>query len=289
MAEKTETLPELKSKLQRFSTHGKLSDLQTVLASLKHPVDEIKILATKAATNIIRENLLANYTKMEKEVRKKLAVLLETLDPSVIDEISKDLFSETAERRLNAVQILGLLKKNPRIKDILINLVKDRDVKVRATAVLLLGKTIGPHDFEIILALLNDNDNRVRANTIEALEAVGNKRLVPILLRFRKDGNNRIRGNILKALYSLGYLEIEPDLFEMLNTSNDLMIASALWVIAQVKLSNSRIEDAIAKHLLSDSEMVVRNARNSLAVLSTPRALGYLKYLTFEIARVPLV
>ena len=77
---------------------------------------------------------------------------------------------------------------------------QDRDVKVRATAINLFGKVIGPNDHQIILSLLGDEDKRVKANTIEALESLGNKRMVPVLLRLRRDPNNRIRGNVLKAL-----------------------------------------------------------------------------------------
>jgi HEAT repeat protein len=274
------------SMLDQLAHNGKLSDLQVILTFIKNSNEEVKIAATKAAGTIIKENLITKYSQLEKEVRNKLALLLESLDPSIIDEISKDLYSDSYERKLNAIQILGLLKKNPRIKDILITLVKERDVKVRATAVNLLGKVIGPNDSSLILALLNDPDKRVRANTVEALESVGNTHLIPILLRFKNDSNNRIRGNILKALYNLGFTEIENDLLEMLGTSNDLMKASALWVVSQIKLPSKRIENAAARLLLSENEMISNNARNALTVLSTPRSLGFIKYLDLHVTTV---
>jgi HEAT repeat protein len=270
------------SNLHQFAIQGKLSDLPTVLTFLKNSRDEIKTAATKVASKIIKENLITKYNEMGKDIRSKLVLLLESLDSGIVDDISNDLYNDSYERKLNAIKILGLLKKNPRTKDILATLIKDRNVKVRATAVHLLGNLIGPNDFDLILALLNDSDKRVRANTIEALENVGNIRLIPILLRFRNDTNNRIKGNILKALYNLGFTDIENDLLEMLGASNDLMKASALWVISQIKLSTVGIEDATARLLLSENDMVVRNARNALTALSTPRALGFLKYLDFH-------
>lgn len=266
-------------KLRQLGNSGKLSDLQTVLGFIRHPHDEIKALASKTASAIVKENLITRYKQMDHDVRKKLVMLLESLDSRVIDEISQDLYSDAHERRLNAIQILGLLKKNPRTKDILATLIKDRDVKVRATAVHLLGKVIGPNDFNTILTLLSDSDKRVRANTIEGLEQVGNKRLVPILLRFRNDNNNRIRGNILKALFNLGFTDIEHDLLAMLSNSSDLMKATALWVIAQIKVSTHKLVDATGRLVLSDNAMVVRNAKNALVAQGTPRALGYLRYL----------
>jgi hypothetical protein len=175
-----------------------------------------------------------------------------------------------------------LLKKNPTIRDILAKLVQDRDEKIRATAVNLLGTLVGPNDHDMILSLLNDKDKRVRANTVEALERLGNKRLVPILLRFRKDPVNRIRGNVIKALYNLGFTGIEDDLSEMLDNTDPLMKASALWVISQIKISHPKLEDRAGFHFLSDNEMVFTNAKKALLAVNSPRTKGYVKYLSSE-------
>jgi hypothetical protein len=207
---------------------------------------------------------------------------METLVPQIIDEIGKDLYCADDTRRVRAVQILGLLKKNPKILDILGKLVQDRDEKIRATAVNLLGTVVGPNDHDLIMSLLNDKDKRVRANTVEALERLGNKRLVPILLRFRKDPINRIRGNVLKALYNLGYKEIEEDLLVMLKSADNFMKASGLWVIAQIKLPLPKLEDISGLYLLSDNDMVFINSKKALIALDSPRAKGFLSYLDSE-------
>lgn len=276
----TSTTPGIIIKLlNQYGEKGELTQLQEVLKFIKHSVDDVKVAATKAASNIIRENLINHYNELQKDVRSKLGILLQSLDPRIIDEISKDLYCDSNDRRVRAIQILGLLRKNPRMRDILVELVKDRDEKIRATAVTLLGKVIGPNDQELILSLLNDSDKRVRANTVEGIESLGNKRMIPILIRFRKDGNNRIRGNILKALYTLGYTEIEQDLLEMIGSSNDLMKASALWVVSQVKIGTKKIEDAAGHSFLSENEMVHRNAQNALTAMETSRSKGYLRYL----------
>lgn len=265
--------------LRLFSVYGKLGDLQFIMTLFKHPSPDVKKAAVETATQIIRENLISHFNELDLGVRQKLGILLQSLDPQVIDELSKDLFCETEDRRLRAVQILGLLHRNPRIKVILARLVQDKNVKVRATAVNLLGKVIGQNDHDVILWLLNDADKRVRANTIEALESTGNKRLVPILLRFRKDQNNRIRGNVIKALYTLGFVDVEHDILDMLNNDSELMKASALWVISQIKLKKKSLEDASGSYLLAENEMVRTNAMKALLSLDTPRAKGYLKYL----------
>lgn len=265
--------------LAALGIQGELSDLQKILPFLKHEQSEVKAAATTAACTLILENLISRFNELQIGVRNKLGVLLESLDPSIVDEIGKDLYGDSDERRLRALQTLGLLRKNPRIREILAKLIQDRDVKIRATAVNLMGKVIGPNDHDLILSLLNDKDVRVRANTVEALESLGNKRIVPILLRFRKDQNNRIRGNVIKALYTLGFTDVEQDILDMLGLPTDLMKASALWVVAQIKLATKALEDAAGFNLQVENDMVVTNARKALIALATPRAAGFLRYL----------
>jgi HEAT repeat protein len=257
---------------------GRLPELQTVLNFAKNTNTQIRNAAVTAASELIRGNLIAHFHELEPQIRQKLGTIMETLDPPVIDDIVKDLYCDDNDRRIRAIQILGLLKKNPKIRELLANLVQDRNEKIRATAVNLLGRIIGPENQELVLSLLNDKDKRVRANTVEALEAVGNKKIVPILIRFRKDPNNRIRGNVLKALYTLGFTEIQEDLCGMLQSTDNFMRASGLWVISKIKIASQKLEDLAGFYILSDNEMVYNNARNALKTLDTPRSKGYLRY-----------
>jgi len=212
-------------------------------------------------------------------MRQKLAAIMQTLDPRIIDEIGKDLFCSDNARRLSALQMLGILKRHPRVEEFLTKLLKDKDAKIKATAIKLMGKMMGSNDQQMVISLLSDPDARVRANTVEALESLRFQRSIPILLRYRKEPNNRIRGNVLKALYKLGHTDIEDDLLGMLNDPEPLFKASALWVIAQVKFLSPKVEDASGACLLSDNKVVLRNANLTLNAMGTPRAKGYLNYL----------
>ena len=272
----------LVASLEILGTEGKLTDLQPMLVFAKHADQRVCKTAVLACSNLIRNNLIVHFHDLGPAVRQKLGTVMETLVPQVIDEIAKDLYCNDDPRRVKAVQILGLLKKNPKVLEILEKLVQDKDEKIRATAVNLLGKFVGPNDHDLIMSLLNDKDKRVRANTVEALERLGNKRLVPILLRFRRDPINRIRGNVLKALYNLGHKDIEEDLLDMLNNPDNFMKASGLWVIAQIRLQAARFEDLAGLYLLSDNEMVFSNSKKALIAINTPRAKGFLSYLESE-------
>jgi HEAT repeat protein len=265
--------------LRTLAKEGKLTDLQTLMACIASTNSKIKEAAVEATCTLIKENLILHFNELDVSMRDRLGTLMQTLDPSVLDEISKDLYSEDDDRRLRAVQILGHMGKNPEIRKILAKLVQDRNVKIRATAVNLMGKVIGQQDHEILLSLLNDGDKRVRANTIEALESLGNKRMVPVLLRFRRDTSNRIRGNVLKALYKLGFTDIEQDLLDMIQSQDNLMKASALWVVSQIKAAAPSVIDGCGFNLLNSDEMVYRNAHKAAEALDAPRAKGYLRYL----------
>lgn len=277
---KSDKTNDIISALNLLKDNGSLGDLPDIMPLTKHANAAIQRTAINTISNIIREKLVSSFSDLAPDVRKKLGSLMSSLNPAIVKEISKDIYSDDNDRRLRAVQTLGLLKKNPQIRIVLARLVTDRDEKIRATAVNLLGKIIGPNDQEIILSLLSDKDKRVRANTIEALESLGNKRMVPILLRFRKDPSNRIRGNVLKALHTLDNTDIELDLLEMLKSEDNFMKASALWVITQTVIITPKIEDAAGYCMTSNNEMVLDNAQKALTALYTPRATGYLNYLS---------
>ena len=265
--------------LRILAEKGLMSDIPEIMSLSRNVNPQIQTAAITTAVSIIRTQLTRNFDRLDETMRRKLVQLLESMHPGVVEEISRDIFSAEESDRMRAIQILALFRKNPRIRDIVARLVADKDVKIRATAVHILGDMIGPTEQHMVMSLLNDKDKRVRANTIEALESVGNPKMLPLLMRLRKDPNNRIRGNVLKALHTLGYKSIESDLIEMINADNDNMKASGLWVIARTLTSNRDIEDAAGKALISQSEMVNGNARKALQGIGTKRALGYLLYL----------
>ena len=265
--------------LHVLTDRGALSDLTTVMGLARHPVPAVQAAAVTTACALIRNQLYRNFDMLDEVMRAKLVQLLETMHPGVVDEIAKDVFGGTEEERLRGIRILALFKRHPHIREIIAKLLTDKDVKVRATAVNILGNIIGPTDQHLVLSLLTDKDKRVRANTVEALENVGNPRMIPLLQRLRKDQSNRIRGNVLKALYTLGHRGIDEDVLEMLGSGNDLMQASGLWVVTRTLIQSREIEDAAGLCLVSSSPMVVENARKALQTIGTVRARGYLSWL----------
>lgn len=269
--------------LSSLSGTAKLKDLPAIMQVTKKnmPASVIK-KAQDTLFHIIRNNLVEHYHELAPAMRSKLAQFMSSLDPSVVDRLSRDVYSAQETERVRAVQILGLLHTNPRVKDVLTKLLNDKSQHIRATAVSLLGKLIKHDDMQPVFAVLNDKDARVRANTIEALEHIGGKRVVPVLMRFRNDPNNRIRGNALKALHTVADIDISEDLMKMLQAKSNFMKASALWVVSQTGCLSRAIEEKAGYLFLSEDEMVSANARKALRTLATPKAKGFLRYLGDE-------
>ncbi len=274
-------VPELVVSALRFiAERGELGDLPAVVAHTRSLNQSIQSTAVASAVALIRTQLAQNFDGIDEAMRQKLVRLLESIHPGVVDEIARDAISGNEASRLRSLRTLALFRMNPRIRELISHQVKDRDPKIRATAVLLLGGMIDPGDQHLVISLLSDKDKRVRANTVEALESLNNPKMAPVLIHMRKDPNNRIRGNVLKALYSLGHKSIKDDILDMLSSENDGMKASGLWVISKTLISAREIEDAAGACLISDTRMVLENARRALQAIGTPRAGGFLEYLT---------
>lgn len=258
---------------------GSLADLHTLMELMKSEISLVRQKAVDTAADLILRNLIQYFGQIQTSVRESLARLLEKLDPAVINRIGESFYDENEERRLRAVQVLGLLGKSGKITQIVAEMVKDKDQKVRATAVHLLGKHSLTKDMSLAVALLNDTDARVRANTIEALEEIGNPAAVGLLLRFRKDTSNRIRGNVLKALWNLGNRDVMPELKEMLASRDHLMRATAAWVIGEIGKDNNEMIDLVASCAQDENKLVRENVIKAQLKIGGAQAEKYLRYL----------
>ncbi len=235
-----------------------LEFLNDLLAMLKHRDGPVRIAAVTATSILLKRNLTQNFSQLTPTIREGIAKILGSLDPNVVDHIAIDLESENGAVRLRAVQVLGCMGDNPRIREILQKLLTDKSERVRATSVSLLGQMIHGVDLSAIGKLLKDPDTRVVANCVETLESVGNPKMVELLSRLKSHPSNRVRGNVLKALWNLGDTNIYPDLESMLGNADHLFRATACWVIGQVGKHNL---DPFPKWLcekLQDKHLLVR-------------------------------
>ncbi len=258
--------------LQTLAKEGNVHDLTLIIQYINNPNESIATMARQTASQIIRKSLLTNFNEFDEDSRKKLAHILDSLDPNIIAELAQEINGDIEKLQLNAIMILGLLKNQRVTKHLLSVLIKDKSEKVRATAVHSLGNIANRNDLTTLMKQLTDEDNRVRANTVEALEALGSPQLLLSLKRIKYDANNRVRANILKAIYNLGDHNIERDLAEMLDTRNERMVLSALWVIKEISIESMLLCKRCEALLLETTDSVSKSALKALKRMRLPRA-----------------
>jgi len=258
----------LLSAIRYLDKNGSLSHLKAVLDTTKLTLDPYIVrLARQASTNIIRRNLLAHYEELDHTTRSGLVNLLTNLDPQVVNSIGVDLSSKDDSIRFNAVRILGLMGANPAIGQLLKDVVKDRDDKVRATAVSVIKWMPDSVDTPVLAGLLRDADTRVVANTIELIDLMSQPRLVPLLLRFEDHDNNRIRANALRALWRMGEPSARVSVRRMIEDgTSHLMRASGCWVAGECCTPEDTDILEVLEGCADDPEALVRdNAARALA------------------------
>jgi len=134
---------------------------------------------------------------------------------------------------------------------------------VIATIVKYLPRFKRKEIFEFVVPYLKHEDWRVRANCIEGLETLGDDRAVPKVLPYLTDPDNRIKGNALRYLVASHVKEVQKAVKEMLDSTQEWMRDSALFLLNKVEFSVS--EELLLYSLRDESPEVVRKAISILS------------------------
>jgi len=272
--------------LRKTDEQGNLALLKPLLALLKHPNKNIARQALSSGANLIRTQLVSSWQGLDKNLKESLATLLKRLDPTIVEQITQDLYSDNEEKRLRSLQVLGLLGQDDKIKQAVAKMFTNPDERMRATAISLLKNMALDKDLTLIYRVLHDPDPRVRANCVETLEAVGNAGVVGTLLPMRTDKNNRVRGNVIKALFNLGHRNILSDLKTMLEDDGHLMRATAGWVLGEVGKAGDEIFVQLIGEYGLDRNLLTRlNMIKACLKINDPLCQAFCKYL-FDAAEV---
>ncbi|MDD2716933.1 MAG: HEAT repeat domain-containing protein [Candidatus Wallbacteria bacterium] len=179
-----------------------------------------------------------------------------------IDQLIQSFADPNPLIRLQILESLGKIG-DKRCVDYLIQFMQDeKDIRVRATAIMVLGQLGNKSHVPMIAIYLKDADERVRANAIEALDLIGDTEILPIISPFFRDTSNRIRANAAKTLSRFDREKSVELLRGMLKDRNEWMRASACWVLGELK-EKSAIGELVA--VIGDQFWVVnRNAIEAL-------------------------
>lgn len=253
--------------LRDIQRQRNMHDLSLTIGMIRNSNKTIKRTAVEATVTIIRDSILANYHTLGVEGRQKLARIINTVHPETVQELIRDIHSDSEEQRVQGIMILGLMQRKPNIRRILETQIKSSNEKIRATAIQALGNYPDTNQIHILLKQLSDPDERVRANAVEALEQFGDSKMIFSLKRLVKDENNRVRANAIKALYNLGERNVEKDIIVMLQSRKPLMLASGLWLVMELGVRNEELVQACISLRKHPDPMVSRNAIAAITAL----------------------
>ena len=115
-------------------------------------------------------------------------------------------------------------------------LLSDGNVRVRAEAVRLFGKSANPGFLDVLLPLLADADVEVRSRAIEAVGDVGERDevLTARLGPFLEDPDPRIRMHAAAALGKIGTPSAVPALIRRLNDSRPQVRGFSAWSLGML-------------------------------------------------------
>jgi HEAT repeat protein len=135
----------------------------------------------------------------------------------------------------------------------------DRDERVRATSVFIIGGWQIENKEFILRDVLSDTDNRVRANAVECIAGLKNQvELMDRLIEMaRNDRHNRVRANaaLIVAKYHHDIASEVAD--DMVKSPEVLMRSSGAWLMGMMK--SKRFNASLLNLLRVEKEEVVLN------------------------------
>ena len=244
---------------------------------------EIKDAAHKAIAFITRRKYITGFDKMPDETKLAIGTSLIKMDPTFMEDITRDLSGSDQRTRVLSAKILEVLCDYipPELKTHLIVAIQDPDPHVRAVVIMGLGKIGGPSVAGMLIDFLKDQDDRVRANAVEAMAEVGDISLAEQILPCLYDDNNRVRGNTITTLWRLGYYQIYDAVIEMLRHPDKWMRASATFALGELK--DTRFFPVLLQCIRDPEPDVRRNVVRALGKIANPFTLApYIRPLRFD-------
>ncbi len=243
-------------------TLGGANKMQLLLPLLNSPHEELRELAAREISGASFERYLRSFDRLDPKTRQVAARALAKIDGRITERLAEEITSLDAHRRLKALRIVGFVEAEESLRELLLELLKDPDRRVRATVLKIVQLSGSIGGMKLLVNALNDPDARVRANAIEAFEDGGDPRTAPLLVPFLNDPDNRARANAAKALHVFGRPEGRRTIEAMLADPSELMRQSAVWAVgemafdgaADLLLAHGRMEpSATLKSGVSDS------------------------------------
>ncbi len=198
--------------------------------------------------NCTRENIPALKSTLAKTTDEdKKFYLTKLIDHLEVTKVSGGFESEKIDLENSdiSVRLLGLKKIiNSRdfdyIDEIRELIKNDSEHKIISASISALKAVGDKSDVALILPFLRHADDRIKANTIETLEVIGDQECLKYIIPLAESGNNRVRANCLKTLWRFGHGKVIEEVKNLLNTSNQQLLNSIIYILGEIKSEKSR-------------------------------------------------
>jgi len=182
----------------------------------------------------------------------------------LINDLFRNIQNEDARKAIVRMVDKKLIER-------LIELLKDKDSKVRMSVVDVLGDIDSDNTVESLISLLKVKDRDVRWNVVYALGRIGSDRAIELLVPLLKDKDRDVCWDAAHALGYIGSDKAIVQLTSLLKDRNSIVRRAAASSLGETG-SVEAVESLIT--LLKDKNSFVRwDAANALGMIGSDRAI----------------
>jgi HEAT repeat protein len=186
------------------------------------------------------------------------------------DRLIKTAQSGKVRTRVEAIKVLGTMHADTRIRQLLVELVKDRNNEVRRAAVGSLSAYADAAMIDILEAALEDGDAVVRMASVKALSRIKAGRVVDLLLDMVNDNDPWVCYEAVRALGTLSDGRIPDTLMSALIRGQGIVQIAACEVLGNLRYEKARAPLNVL--LKSEDGDVCAAARKALQTLDGVRS-----------------
>lgn len=213
-------------------------------------------------------NLLDALDEARGSELQALALVLGWLESTALERTLAQLLGRPASR---TEVIEALVRKGPRVTELLIEQLGAEDRETRQAAVLALGRIGDARAVPPLLAALSA-DEELAVGTAGALAMIGDREAYLPLLGLLGHGDAAVRRAAISALNSLGHPEMGKDIAALLRDPRPLVRESAVKIVGYVGYPDCA--DLLLECCRDPHEAVRRAAVESLPSLAGAQALA---------------
>ena len=188
--------------------------------------------------------------------------------------------STDAEARAEAVEELGEENAAIAVKD-LVEKMGDPSYEVREAAAKALGTIGSPDAIKAILELLKDEDTDLPITLIRALRMNNSKEGIPVITEKLDSQNPFVQREAARTLGVLGGVTAIPRLWELLKTTNNATVATAVSGALAKLGCHDAIKDVFAHYRITENVTLKKEMALAMSTMLVPEG-GFYEIMTKE-------